>query len=554
MLQCIVPFERVDVLVHEAPTPSQSRSISSGTAKIHLSFFPVILGEQNPYHGTGVRTAASADGVLMNGKPSADGVPAAGKNSRRSEVARTIRESWQAPCCLISHADFRFQTKRASNWFARSCAAAPRAARSPRVARKASSRLREPTVCRGCGASFLRRVWRKRALTAALFDEAAWGSCPACEQIGRGEYYGRVLITAADILDRDAVERRIRNVARRAGHTQPERRIVSIDWNGLRLRGAHHVAEARAPNRLRARQGLRRPQLASLVERRREPDSRLAPRGARRVIALPLLVLLVADIGSPLPRVAAINKGRALYMSQCSRCHGANGIGDGPDAPLLRNPPADLRRSEVLDAFSDEKLAERIREGKVMRLEFRPESISRQAADTEALYRFLQKLPETRWKSVDAGAELYFERCTPCHGGYGHPESALPPGVTRRPQDLSDEVFQASVSDRELRWLVRHGRRGMPVVLPRLTEAEAADLVSFVRLLSPGFELYDSFCSTCHGFRGEGATERCSAPSRAALRLRRPLFSHPHRATRSAKRSGTCSRTRPRACLTSPRR
>jgi hypothetical protein len=107
--------------------------------------------------------------------------------------------------------------------------------KSPRVARKASSRLREPTVCRGCGASFLHRVWRKHPLTAALFDEAAWGSCPACEQIGRGEYYGRVLTTAADILDRDAVDRRIRNVARRAGHTQPERRIVSIDWNGRRL-------------------------------------------------------------------------------------------------------------------------------------------------------------------------------------------------------------------------------------------------------------------------------------------------------------------------------
>jgi mono/diheme cytochrome c family protein len=224
------------------------------------------------------------------------------------------------------------------------------------------------------------------------------------------------------------------------------------------------------------------------------------------VIALPLFVLLAADIGSPLPRIATIGKGRGLYMAQCSRCHGPNGIGDGPDAPLLRNPPADLRRSEVLDSFSDEKLAEHIRDGKVLRLEFRPESIRRQAADTEALYRFLQKLPKIRWESVDAGAELYFERCTPCHGGYGHPESAPPPGVTRRPQDLSDEVFQASVSDRELRSLVRHGRRGMPVVLPRLTEAEAADLVSFVRLLSPGFDLYDRFCSTCHGFHGEGAT------------------------------------------------
>jgi mono/diheme cytochrome c family protein len=46
----------------------------------------------------------------------------------------------------------------------------------------------------------------------------------------------------------------------------------------------------------------------------------------------------------------------------------------------------------------------------------------------------------------------------------------------------------------------------MSVVLPRVTEAEVADLIHFVRLLSPGFELYDRFCSTCHGFHGEGAT------------------------------------------------
>jgi mono/diheme cytochrome c family protein len=224
------------------------------------------------------------------------------------------------------------------------------------------------------------------------------------------------------------------------------------------------------------------------------------------MIALPLLLLLVADLGSPSPRAATVDEGRALYMTQCARCHGANGIGDGPDAPLLRNPPADLRRSEVFDAFSDEKLAALVRDGKVSRLELRPEAFTRQAADTEALYRFIRKLPQIPWKSADAGAELYFERCTPCHGGYGRPESALPPGVTRRPQDLSDEAFQASVNDRELRSLVRHGRRGMPVVLPRVTEAEAADLIRFLRLLSPGFELYDSFCSTCHGLRGEGAT------------------------------------------------
>jgi hypothetical protein len=107
--------------------------------------------------------------------------------------------------------------------------------KAPRVARKAASRLHDPTICKGCGATFLHRVWRKRPLTASLFDEASWGSCPACEQAGRGEYYGRLIATAPGILSRDAVNRRIRNVARRAGYTQPERRIVSLDWSDGRL-------------------------------------------------------------------------------------------------------------------------------------------------------------------------------------------------------------------------------------------------------------------------------------------------------------------------------
>jgi hypothetical protein len=107
--------------------------------------------------------------------------------------------------------------------------------KAPRVARKAAAPPREPTICTSCGASFLRRAWRKRPLSTPLLDQATWGSCPACEQIGRCEYYGRVIATVADIPDRDAIDRRIRNVASRASHTRPERRIVSIDWTGPRL-------------------------------------------------------------------------------------------------------------------------------------------------------------------------------------------------------------------------------------------------------------------------------------------------------------------------------
>jgi len=71
--------------------------------------------------------------------------------------------------------------------------------------------------------------------------------------------------------------------------------------------------------------------------------------------ASPVLLSLLLGLGSPIPRTAAIDKGRALYMAECSRCHGPTGIGDGPDAVFMRNQPADLRRGDVLDSYSTAK-------------------------------------------------------------------------------------------------------------------------------------------------------------------------------------------------------
>jgi mono/diheme cytochrome c family protein len=46
-----------------------------------------------------------------------------------------------------------------------------------------------------------------------------------------------------------------------------------------------------------------------------------------------------AEGGGPGPGAAA---GRVLYQTYCASCHGAGGKGDGPVAPILMTPPADL--------------------------------------------------------------------------------------------------------------------------------------------------------------------------------------------------------------------
>jgi len=87
----------------------------------------------------------------------------------------------------------------------------------------------EPTLCGRCGAVFAHKVWRRpRALTLRLWMRAARSKCPACQQVARGQYFGRIVITGLEASDEGPVRRRIKNVADRARFTQPERQIVSI--------------------------------------------------------------------------------------------------------------------------------------------------------------------------------------------------------------------------------------------------------------------------------------------------------------------------------------
>jgi mono/diheme cytochrome c family protein len=39
-----------------------------------------------------------------------------------------------------------------------------------------------------------------------------------------------------------------------------------------------------------------------------------------------------------------VSAGQQYFERYCSACHGLTGRGDGPAAPALRTPPADLRR------------------------------------------------------------------------------------------------------------------------------------------------------------------------------------------------------------------
>jgi NMD protein affecting ribosome stability and mRNA decay len=92
-------------------------------------------------------------------------------------------------------------------------------------------RLREPSLCERCGAVYLRKTWRRGERRRAFEPPVGvhWTVCPACRQVRRGEYFGKVSMRGSFLrAHEEEILRRVRRVAERAASRQPERRIVRI--------------------------------------------------------------------------------------------------------------------------------------------------------------------------------------------------------------------------------------------------------------------------------------------------------------------------------------
>jgi hypothetical protein len=110
------------------------------------------------------------------------------------------------------------------------------ASKKPAVARRGRV-FREPSACERCGAIYERSRWRRGGRLAGEFlAKVVWVECPACAESRSGLAYGKVIISGAFARDHlELIRRRIANVERRAGFTQPERKVLSSDWDGKQL-------------------------------------------------------------------------------------------------------------------------------------------------------------------------------------------------------------------------------------------------------------------------------------------------------------------------------
>lgn len=220
----------------------------------------------------------------------------------------------------------------------------------------------------------------------------------------------------------------------------------------------------------------------------------------------------------------AVAEGARLYQRQCAACHGPSGRGDGPSAKTYTAAPRNLQEG-FLDAYSTEELVQRLRDGTPLQIALDASALRARAADTDAVLEHLRRLANSEWERLSRGWDLYVKRCDSCHDLYGHPSKTLPAGVGA-PRDLASPEFQKQISDRALLGAVRHGRSGMPALVPRVTEGEAQALASYVRLLSPGFEVYSRHCANCHGDDGRGIGRLGEELGQPTVVFDRDYFAH----------------------------
>ena len=91
--------------------------------------------------------------------------------------------------------------------------------------------------------------------------------------------------------------------------------------------------------------------------------------------------------------------------------------------------------------------------------------------------------------SVEAGKQLYQQRCAPCHGPDGKANTPTAQALTPKPRDHTDGSYMNKLSSDHLFKVIKQGGAAVgksPIMPPQadLNEQQIKDIIAFVRSLA----------------------------------------------------------------------
>ena len=175
-------------------------------------------------------------------------------------------------------------------------------------------------------------------------------------------------------------------------------------------------------------------------------------------------------------------EGALIYTDKCAPCHGPSGLGDGPQASQLPNPPAALAALEVARQSTPAEWYSLVTQGNLDRFMPPFNSLSdRQRWDVVA-YLYTLSIPQ---ETLAQGQELYKANCASCHGLQGSGDGSEAASLQVSPTNFTDQERMASRSATQLFEAISAGiAPAMPTFDTKLTEDERWVLAAYLRSLT----------------------------------------------------------------------
>ena len=183
------------------------------------------------------------------------------------------------------------------------------------------------------------------------------------------------------------------------------------------------------------------------------------------------------------PQVPPIPEdGAPIYAEKCAPCHGETGLGDGPQASQLPNPPSALGDASVSRQAKPADWYMAVTQGNLER--FMPPFNSLSDSQRWDVVAYALSLSASS-QILAEGEALYQGNCVDCHGETGTGDGVEADSLEVKPPDLTDQERMATRSDADLFQEISAGAVPvMPAYADQLTEAQRWALAAYLRSLT----------------------------------------------------------------------
>jgi mono/diheme cytochrome c family protein len=175
-------------------------------------------------------------------------------------------------------------------------------------------------------------------------------------------------------------------------------------------------------------------------------------------------------------------RGQAIFAEKCAACHGANGLGNGPQAAGLPVPVAAIGLADIARQSSPAEWFALVSQGRIDRYMPSFTSLSNQGRwDVLAYVYTLSAAPA----GVAQGASVYADKCAACHGLQGKGDGPQAADLSSAPTNFTDQSLMSQATGIGLYRAISEGvPPDMPAYSSQLTESDRWALVDYLRSLT----------------------------------------------------------------------